>query len=49
MHTACRLVQAVHWVTSFPLSLREADADQGGLRSLQMKLIVLLSKDDPKL
>lgn len=37
MHIACRLVQAIHWVTSFPLSLCKADTEQGGLCSLQMK------------
>lgn len=49
MHTACRLVQAIYRVTSFLLSLWRADTDWGGLCSLQIKLIVLLSKDDPKL
>ena len=31
MHAACRLVQALHWVTGVPLC--KADAEQGGLSS----------------
>lgn len=48
MHIAYWLVQAIHWVTSFPLRLCQADTDQGGLCFLLIKTIVLILKRDPQ-
>lgn len=49
MRTACWLVQTIHWVTSFPLSLCESSGERGELRSLQSQIIaLLLLRDDPQ-